>query len=460
MYLIGNGRVVSFDPERPFIENGAVLTDGELIAKVGETEALLNECRDAEFIDASGGLIMPGFINAHTHFYSALLRGAPAMGPSPASLIGSLRQRSWKEDRLLTFYDCVFAAYAGAMECIRNGVTSVFDHHACSSGAKGTVIGAASTLKKAGIRACIAYETSMRCGFDVCTGEIKENDEFISFCERDKSGLTAAMFGLHAPFTLGDQDIVCCVEANRGRTGFHIHVSEGLDDSYVCEHNYGVSPIMRLSRLGILGERTLLAHCVRVSNEELRIIGDSGSFVVNAPQSNMSNAVGTAPVFEMLGMGIPVCLGTDSFSHDMTESARAFILAQRSRLGLPWAGAAEAAKLLFENNAKLASAYFGRTIGVLKAGAAADVIILDHKPHTPINGDNAASQIIFGASGRDCVMTMAAGKVLMRDGKLTTLNEDELKRKISAASASLWERMKKDEGGDLQPTFLPCEAEK
>lgn len=453
MILIGNGNSLTFDPALPFIENGAVAVEGDTIVKVGRTDELFAKFPGAEFIDARGGIIMPGMINAHTHFYASLLRGASIPGPSPSSLIEALKRKSWKEDRLLTFTDCVFAAYAGMIECIRMGVTTVFDHHACSGEARGTLLGLAGAVKKAGLRACLSLETSLRCGFEVCSAQIAENDEFISLCEKEDCGRVAAMFGLHAPFTLSDRDIACCAERANGRTGFHVHLSEGMDDNYVSWHNYGVSPAFRLSRYGILGNKTLLAHCVHISEDEMRLIADSGSFVVNAPQSNLSNAVGTAPVSSMLEKGIPVCLGTDSFTYDMLESARAFVLAQRSANGAPSGFEKEAAELLFVNNAKLASLCFKREFGLLKAGAAADIVILDHRPMTRMDENNAVSHLIFGASGRDCVMTMAAGRVLMRDRKLLTLDEDALRSSISTAADALWERMQTAPEYVYNPTF-------
>ena len=453
MYLIGGGRVVTRDSSVPFIENGAVAIDGAVIKKVGGSDELKAEFPDAKFIDARGGVIMPGLINAHAHLYCSLLRGLALPDHKPTSHYQNLCGRSWRLDRELGFRDVVNSAYAGAIECIKNGVTTVFDHHASYKGVPGTLMAIAGVIERAGIRASLCYETSHRCGFLSCSEAIAENESFIDFCGAyDKGGLRA-MFGLHAPFTLSDFDIEDCVRRNGGRVGFHVHVSESLDDSFVCMHNYGKSPIKRLLDLGVLGENTILAHCVHTSPEEWDIIASSGAFTVNNPQSNLSNAVGTADVLGMLERGVRAGLGTDSFTYDMIESARAFVTAQRSRSGRSYVGLSEAAKLLFENNASFASRIFGAEIGVLKPGAQADVIVMDYTPFTRFDGETSDAHIIFGMSGRNCITTMAAGKLLMLDRKLLTLNESKLSETISADTDALWARISDAGKGSWLPSF-------
>ena len=441
MLLIGGGTVLTFDPSRPFIENGAVAVEGELIRKVGDFSKLNKEFADAEFINAQGGIIMPGFINAHTHFYSGLLRGYALKNYAPASLFEVLSQKSWRLDLELGFGGVQSAAYAGIAECVKNGVTLVFDHHASYGSTSGSLIAIAAAVQKSGIRASLCYETSLRNGYEACCEAMRENEEFISYCSAYPSERIKAMFGLHAPFTLSDFVISNCVRSCSGRTGFHIHVSEGTDDSYSSMRSCGKSPIKRLYDLGILGEKTLLCHCVHITDEEMELLRQTGSFVVNAPQSNMSNAVGTAPALKMLSKGIKVCLGTDSFTYDMFESARAFITAQRLASGKPYAGAEEAGRLLFENNRLLASRYFKKDIGILKKDAPADVIIMDYTPYTRFDESNYMSHILFGMSGRDCTMTMAAGRILMRDRRLISLDEAKLKEEVCRSADEVWKKL-------------------
>ena len=219
----------------------------------------------------------------------------------------------------------------------------------------------------------------------------------------------------------------------------------------------GKTPVGRLRDSGILGEKTLLAHCVHVSEGELDVIAGTGSMIAVNPMSNMSNAVGCAPVRGMLERGITVGLGTDGFTQSLPESAKALALMMRMTEGRPAVGLGEAARLMVRGNAGIASRLFGADIGVLREGAAADVIILGGRPLTPLDADNADDQLIFGMSASNCRMTMAAGRLLMLDGKLLTLDEEELRRQISETAKALWKRLEAAAPFEWKPplgTFL------
>ena len=130
MYLITNGRLFTRDPKRPYIEDGAVAFEGERIVAVGTAKELRLKFPQAQLIDAKGQLIMPAFINTHTHIYSGLARGLSINGYNPTNFYEILDGMWWKLDRELTLEDTKASAYATYLECIRNGVTTVFDHHA------------------------------------------------------------------------------------------------------------------------------------------------------------------------------------------------------------------------------------------------------------------------------------------------------------------------------------------
>ena len=125
---------------------------------------------------------------------------------------------------------------------------------------------------------------------------MKENADWITYCQEHKDPMLAAMFGGHALFTISDKTFDRMVEANNGRTGYHIHVSEGMNDVYDSLQNYGRRPVQRLHDHGILGEKTILGHCIHVNPAEIELIKNTGTMVVNNPESNMSNAVGVCPV--------------------------------------------------------------------------------------------------------------------------------------------------------------------
>ena len=228
-------------------------------------------------------------------------------------------------------------------------------------------------------------------------------------------------------------------EANNGLTGFHIHVCEGMNDVWDSRLNRGgISPVERLLQHNLLGPDTMLGHCIHVTPAEMDIVKEAGSWLVNNPESNMGNAVGCAPVLEFFRRGIPVCMGTDAYTHDMLESLKVFLIIQRHNAAMPNVGWCEAMTMLFENNAKMASKYFDRKLGVLEAGAAADVIVMDYKPFTPLSEENIDGHMLFGMMGKNCRTTIINGRVLYKDREFVGIDEDKINAWTMAESKKLW----------------------
>lgn len=438
MLLLGNGRVITRDSALPYLEDGAVAIDGQEILEVGSLAQLRAKYPQAQFVDAQGQVIMPGLINAHTHIYSGLARGLSIAGNDPTNFLEVLEGTWWKIDRHLTLDGTRASAYATVLECIRNGVTTIFDHHASFGEIPGSLFAIKDVCQELGMRACLCYEVSDRDGEEKCSQAIQENAEFAQWAQRQNSDMIRAMFGGHALFTLSDRTFERMVEANHGMTGFHIHVAEGMNDVYDSLRNYGCRPVNRLLHHGILGERTILGHCIHVSPAELDLIAETGTMVVNNPESNMGNAVGCSPVLQMFQKGILVGMGTDAYTHDMLESLKVFLLIQRHHACLPNVGWGEDMAMLFQNNARIGARYFERPLGVLKPGAAADVVVMDYHPFTPFSEENVDGHILFGMMGRSCRTTIINGRLLYRDRQFVDLDEEAIHAWVLEQSKRLW----------------------
>ena len=155
MIIIGNGRLITRNAAEPYYENGAVVTENELIKETGTTAEMRLKYPDAEFVDAKGGVIMPAFINAHTHIYSALARGLSIAGYNPTNFYEVLDGMWWKIDRSLTLEDTRRSAYTTIIDCIKTGCTTIFDHHASFCQIEGSLFAIADAAKALGIRACL-----------------------------------------------------------------------------------------------------------------------------------------------------------------------------------------------------------------------------------------------------------------------------------------------------------------
>ena len=439
MNLIINGRLITRDQDgQGYYEHGAVAYEGATITEVGQESALRAKYPQAHIIDAKGGVIMPAFINAHTHIYSALARGLSIVGNNPTNFYEVLDGTWWAIDRKLTLEGTRASADALYIDCIKQGVTTIFDHHAAYCEIPGSLFQIGESAKKFGIRSCLCYEVSDRDGEEKCLQAIQENADFITWCEKEKDPMLAAMFGGHALFTISDKTFDRMVAANNGRTGYHIHVSEGMNDVYDSLRNYGCRPVNRLLYNGVLGEKTMLGHCIHISPAEMDILKETGTMVCHNPESNMGNAVGCSPVLQLFQRGILIGLGTDAYTHDMLESLKVLLPMQRHNACLPNVGWCEVTDMLFRNNAKIGEKYFPVQLGVLKAGAAADIIVMDYKPFTPFSDENIDGHMIFGMTGRQCQTTIANGKLLMKDRELIGIDEEAINAHILEESKKLW----------------------
>ncbi len=441
MYLIANGKVITRDGAHPYYADGGVVTDGSIIKEVGETAALKKKYPEAEFIDAKGRVIMPAFINVHSHIYSGLARGLSINGYNPTNFYEILDGMWWNIDRHLTLEDTRRSAYTTYIDSIKTGCTTVFDHHASFCEIEGSLFAIEEVAKELGVRTCLCYETSDRDGQKKCDAAIKENGDFIRHCKKENDPMVKAMFGGHALFTLSDETLDKMVKENDGMTGFHIHVCEGLNDVYDSAGKYGTQSVNRLLNHGLLGEKTMLGHCIHITKGEMDIMRDTKTMACNNPESNMGNAVGCAPVLQMLADGILVGLGTDAYTFDMLESLKVALIIQRHNACKPNVAWCEVTDMLFKNNAAICARYFDTPLGVLKEGAAADVIMMDYKPFTPFSSDNIDGHMIFGMTGRQCEFTMCNGKVLMKDRQLVGIDEEAINARTLEVSKKLWGRL-------------------
>lgn len=441
MLLIGNGRLVTRDDTNPFMENGAVLIENDLIKKVGTTQQLKSQFKEAEYIDAKGGVIMPGFINTHEHIYSAMARGLSIKGYDPKGFLDILDGMWWTIDRNLSLEQVKQSALATYIDSIKNGVTTVFDHHASFGAIEDSLFTIEEVARKTGIRSCLCYEVSDRDGEEKMKLAVKENEAFIKHALKDETDMIAGMMGLHASFTLSDKTLEYCAEHKPEEVGYHIHVAEGIEDLYDSLHKHNKRIIDRLMDMNILGSKTLAAHCIYVNKHEMDVLKETDTMVVHNPESNMGNACGCPPTMAIFHHGIVTGLGTDGYTHDMTESYKVANVLHKHHLCDANAAWGEVPEMLFKGNKEIANRYFKRPIGVLKEGAAADVIISDYIPLTPMTKDNINSHVLFGMTGRSVVTTVANGKVLMKDRRLTEIDEEEVLAKVREESQKLWTKI-------------------
>jgi len=443
MILIGNGKVFTRDDEKPYIENGAVLIDGNVIKEIGKTEDLKTKYPQAEYKDAKGRLVMPGFVNTHMHYYSTFARGM-FLGGKPATMFGEvLRNLWWRLDRTLNLEDVKYSALLPMIEQVKCGVTTVIDHHASPNALEGSLMKIAEAAKITGIRSNLCYEVSDRDGEEIANAGIKENIDFIKYCDAENNDMLRGLFGLHASLTISDKTLDKCLEAVSGvNKGFHVHCAEGIEDVVDSLEKYNQRVIERWYSRGVLSDKSLAVHCINVTDEELDMLKASNVAVIHNPESNMGNAVGVTPVLDMFKKGIPVGLGTDGYTPDMMESYKVMNIISKHEKRLPSVGWVEAPQMIFNNNPMIANRFMKNgKVGVLKEGYYADIIIVDYKAPTPLNESNINGHLLFGISGRNIDTTIINGKIIMDERILIGIDEEAITAKSVELAQKVWNRI-------------------
>jgi putative selenium metabolism protein SsnA len=437
--LIHNGTILTFGAPCRVLEGQALLIEAGRIARIAPKEAIPGPFD--RVIDAGGQVLMPGLVNAHMHFYSTLVRGLGKMAPS-ATFQEVLDNLWWRLDRQLSLDDVEVSAQVILLDAIRKGTTTLVDHHASPHAITGSLDRIALAVKRSGLRACLCYEVSDRDGAAIATEGLEENTAFARRCTREGDPQLRALFGLHAAFTLSDATLDrAAVLGQELGIGFHVHVAEAASDVAANIQQYGLTPTARLQAHGLLGRGSIAAHAVHVTEADIDILAATGTFVAHNPQSNLNNAVGIADLVKLTARGVRVGLGTDAMTVNMLEEIRVAMWAQHLRQENPSCGFMEVANTLFVRNPELASQLWGFPLGTIQEGAAADLILVDYHPPTPLNGETVLGHLVFGISQATVDTTICAGRILMEGKRLAIdLDEADLAARSRALAASLWER--------------------
>lgn len=448
--LITNGKLITWEEPNRILERHAVHIADGLIDDIGPEKELLARYTQDYNLDAEGSYVMPGNICAHTHFYGAFARGMAIPGPAPKDFPEILMKLWWPLDKSLTLEDIRASTLVMLVDAIRNGTTTLIDHHASPNAIDGSLDVIAEAVDKTGLRAVLCYEVTDRDGIEKARAGIQENVRFLRriSSHRLAGGRIAATFGLHASLTLSESTLEACSEAAPQRTGFHIHVAEHEADEYDSLDKSGLRVVDRLSKAGILGSHTIVAHGVHIDAKETDLLAESGTWLTHQPRSNMNNAVGVAPIESMMRAGIRVGIGTDGFPHAMWEEWKtAYFLHKVAHRDPRRMSGLDVIKMGIFNNRNLAESFFpGEILGRLVKGARADIIFVEYNPFTPLTPENLPWHILFGFSERLVSTTIVDGQVLMHKRQLVDLDEQAIMSQAAELSPNVWERYR---------TFVP-----
>jgi putative selenium metabolism protein SsnA len=405
------------------------ITGSEITAEDPSLVPLKNE----EVVDLEGKLVLPGFVNAHTHLYSSLSRGMPMPARAPANFTEILEKIWWKLDVSLDEETIYYSALVGAIDAIKCGTTTLVDHHASPSSITGSLDLIKKALKQVGIRGVLCYEVTDRGGKKKRDEGLEENERFIEGNKTDE--YFRGYVGAHAAFTLSDESLHLCGEmAAKHNTGVHIHVSEDACEVKDAGEKYKSTVFDRLAPHKILTKESILAHCVHLTLSEFKTSNEEECWLVHNPRSNMNNRVGYAKVHLF---GEKLALGTDGFPADMLEEAKfAFHKKRDSRVdeNINYVN-------LITGGQKLISGIFGRKFGTFDKGATADLVVMNYNEPTPMEKDNLLGHYLFGMQSSMVESVMVGGKWVMQNRKIPGIDENKIFAKSRQLARKLWMKM-------------------
>ncbi|HOX26991.1 MAG TPA: amidohydrolase family protein [Candidatus Krumholzibacteria bacterium] len=374
--------------------------------------------------DCHGLLALEGLTCGHHHLYSSLARGMPAPPRSPRDFAEILELVWWRLDRALDAELVRASALAGAIECLRCGVTRVIDHHASPNAAASSLATIAAALDEVGLAHVLCYELSDRDGPAAAAAGLAATDAYLA------SG-RPGMVGLHASFTVGDGLLRDAVELARRRgVGIHAHVAESDLDQERCLAQHGRRVIERFADAGVLDlEGSLLVHCLHLSEHERGLVRRSRAWVAHNPESNQNNGVGA---FRWQGLDPDrVVIGTDGLHSDVLRSARAAFLAGQAGGGL---SPAQAWRTLWNGQRYLEAHH-------PTAARRNDVVLLDYRSPTPIFAENLAGHAWFGLDARHVRTVIAGGRVVLDEGEILTVGEAKTLEYCREQARRLWDAL-------------------
>ncbi|MGY0161064.1 putative aminohydrolase SsnA [Edwardsiella tarda] len=438
MLILKNVTAVQFEPAQ--VREGVdIAIDGAEIRAIGDN--LHAQFPDAQVKEMHGRLVMPGIVCAHNHFYSGLSRGIMAnIAPCP-DFISTLKNLWWRLDRALDEESLYYSGLICSLEAIKSGCTAVIDHHASPNYIAGSLATLRKGFLKAGLRGMTCFETTDRNGGtrELQQG-VEENIRFAQLIDEAKAKgsepyLVEAHIGAHAPFTVSNAGLEMLAEALRatGR-GLHIHAAEDRYDVSHSHDKYGQDLVVRLAEYGLINDKTLLAHGLYLSDEDIRILNEQDAFLVHNARSNMNNHVGYN---QRLAQYRNLALGTDGIGADMFEELKFAFFKHRDAGGPLWPDSFT--RFLYNGN-QLLNRNFGARFGRLEAGYKADLTICDYPSPTPLAAQNIGGHLAFGLGSSSVHSVMVEG-VMVYEDRAFPFDIEPIYAEARKVAARMWQRM-------------------
>jgi len=435
--IITGSKALLLDEKNTCLNNAAVAVNGDKIIAVDDSKKILKQFEAKKIIVAGDSLIMPSFVNCHTHAAMTCFRG----------IADDLELMDWlnnyifpAEAKNVNKELAYWGSLLGAAEMIKSGTTTFCDMYIFEDET-------ARAAKEAGIR-CLVGEVL----FDFPSPNFKTPEEGVAYTKMliekwQDDPLVNIMIEPHALYTCS-QPLLADVKklSEEFNVPIGLHLLENAAEKKQLEEKFGKGAVSFLKDIGYLNEQLVAFHCVHFTEEDMKMFADYGCKVSHNPASNMKLASGVAPVPEMLKAGVTVGLGTDGCASNnnldmIKEMGTAAKLHKVARLDPTVMDAQTVVRMATIEGAKTLG--MEKKIGSLEPGKKADVIVIGlNEPHlTPLYCEY--SHLVYAASGADVDTVIINGKVVMENRKLLTINEQDVMQKVRDIAVKVKQSLKK-----------------
>jgi len=429
--LVLGGIIITMDERRSILPDGALAIRGNAIVDLGKRAEIAAAYHGATVIDTAGCLVIPGLIDAHTHIPMTLFRGLADDLP----LHTWLEQHVWPAEQKFINEETVrWGSRLGVAELVRSGVTTLCDMYFHEDQV-------AEVVDELGMRGILSNAY-----FDATAASDTERERTLAGAEQfiarwhGHSRIVPAL-GPHAPYTVGP-DLYRRLHALAERTDVPVvtHLAETREEDREIRRRYGLSPVRHLENLGLVDARLVAAHCVWVNGEEIDLLAAARVGVVHNPRSNLKLASGIAPIPDMLSAAVLVAIGTDGAASNnelnlLAEIRTAALIHKGVRLdplAVPAIAALEMATIGGARALKL-----DHLVGSLEPGKRADVVVIDLDEDNLVPLYDPVSHLAYAVETSNVRTVIIDGRIVLRDGVLTTADEREIRRRVRALAIEI-----------------------
>lgn len=424
------------EPGADPVAGGAVRVEGSVVTGIGTRAELVARHPGDDVVD--GGVLLPGFVNAHTHLYGVLAHGIPQT-VAVTDFWSFLADYWWpRVEDALDPEMIVTATEWAVAEMLRTGTTTFYDILEAPNALPGVLVAQAEVVERLGARGVLSFEATQRAGEAIAAAGLDENVAMIEHGRAHPHLLVRGAMCFHTSFTCSEGYVRRAVELAAAHDVFcHAHVNEGTHEAEAALERYGRRTLEVYDDWGVLSDRFLASQCVQLSASERALLAERGVRVSHMPLANCEVGGGIAPVPEMLADGVTVALGSDGYLNDMFQVMRGAFLIHKGRLCDPQT---MPARTVFE----MATAGGARALGLdvqigrLSVGAQADLQLVELGVPTPPTAHNLYDQLVLWRSGSDVTDVMVAGRWRVRGGEVDGVDLGRLRAQVREQAERLW----------------------